>query len=193
MLGEAVGVDEAVAAAAVRVEGAALPTSEDELRLVPTPVAICPARGDESGAANAVGDVALFTNESLLWFCAEAPSFDGTVGASAIFVVLVGDGWLIIDEVCSVAVAVVAGRRISLWGFFAPVLPVFWSDDGITRVGARSLFSFEFTCAKANGWRDMASPTMVADTMTRAFLCVCSILSSVGESKTRMVLDLRVT
>lgn len=41
----------------------------------------------------------------------------------------------------------------------------------------------------------MASPTIVADTdmTTRVFLCVRSILSSVGESKARMVLDLRVT
>lgn len=132
MLGEAVGVDEAGAAAAVCVEGAALPTSGDEVRVFPVAGAVGPPRGDESGAANAVGDVALFTNESLIWFCAEAPSFDGTVGASAIFVVLVGDGWLIIDEVCSVAAAVVAGRRINLWGFFATVLAVFWSDDGLS-------------------------------------------------------------
>lgn len=39
----------------------------------------------------------------------------------------------------------------------------------------------------------MASPTIVADTITRAFLCVRPILSAVGESKPRMVLDLRVT
>ena len=135
MLGEAAGVDEAGVAAAVRVTGAALPTSEDGLRVVSTPVAVCPTRGDESGAANAVGAVALFANESLLWFCAEALSCDCTIGASAIFVVLVGDGWLIIDEVCNVAVAVVAGRRINLWVFFATGPAIFCSSGGATRVG----------------------------------------------------------
>lgn len=135
MLGEAAGVDEAGAAAAARVAGAALPTSEDELRVVPTPVAVCPARVDESGTANAVGAVALFANESLLWFCAEAPSCDCIIGASAIFAVLVGDGWLIIDEVCSVAVAVVAGWRINLWVFFTTWPAIFCSVGGAARVG----------------------------------------------------------
>lgn len=128
------GVDEAGAAAAVRVEGTVFPAIEEAARGVPVPVAASPTRGDGSGAANAVGTgaLALFENESLLWFCAESPSCDGTVGVAGIFVVFVGGIWSVVDKVCCAAVGVIAGRRINLWGFFATVLAAFWSDDGLT-------------------------------------------------------------
>lgn len=132
ILGGAAGVDEVGAAAAVRVEGAAVPAIEAAARVVPVPVAVSPVRGDGSGVANAVGAVALFENESLLWFCVETPSCDGAEGVAGIFVVLVGGVWSLVDESCCAAVGVVAGRRISLWGGFATVLAVFWCNDGLT-------------------------------------------------------------
>lgn len=125
-------MDEVGAAAAVCVKDVALPAIEEAARGVPVPVAVSPTREDGGGVAKAVGAVALFENESLLWFCTETPSCDEAAGVAGVFVVFVGGVWSVIDKVCCAAVGVVAGRRISLWGFFVIVLVVFWSDDGRT-------------------------------------------------------------
>lgn len=116
-LGGAAVAGAELVAAAVRVEGAALPTCAEDVRVGPATGGVCPIRGLGNGAANGGVAVDLLENESVWRFCMERPSRGCTVGAVDRLAELIPEVGSSDAVGCGTAIAV-AERRISVWGFF---------------------------------------------------------------------------
>lgn len=130
MLAGGVCADEPESVAAVRREVVALPISGDNVGVV---VGVtCPANGEVSGAANAIGMTDLFALASFDW----VEAFSCVAGDNSVAELVVGvTGVNSTKGLCPVGVGITGvGRRINRWGFLGVEIAGLVSVEGMLPV-----------------------------------------------------------